>query len=128
MTDNKITIRDIMEARIFFEKKKDKEELPLSLKIKIAKFLNNTEIEAREYINKEKELIDKYAERDENGNIVYANEEKTLISIKNGAFIVERNKLDSEPVDCDYSFTEDEIKNLEPLSVSDLQAIIKFVE
>ena len=103
-----ITYRDILNTRLVFTKFL-KTELPFETSRKIQIFLDESSFILRAYRSGEKEILDKYAKRDDNGNIIF-NEENNLKSVtiledKVKEFHEEINKL--LDTDCRWHLDED---------------------
>lgn len=86
--------------------------------IKFGKLLREFEIYHRTYETRLQNIISKYGEKDDNGNFVYLNDEKTIIKWMDGMQIQANQELqnlynfelevDIEP------FTAEEMKDLQP--------------
>ena len=90
------------------------QEMPLRLSYKFSKLLSKIEKDSEFFIEKTREVILKYAEKDENGNLVQT--EDGNIRIQTGK-IEEANKAmmelnDIEVEDINITFTLDELESL----------------
>jgi hypothetical protein len=98
-----ITYNDVMLARMVFEKFWE-QELPFETAEKVENFLLEFNIARDAVMNKQNELLDKYAERDDNGNIKYEDNNGVILKDMD-SFIKEFNSfLDTE---FNYNFDED---------------------
>lgn len=103
-------------------------ELPIRLSYKISKFLQSLSQDNEFYTEKFRTIILKYADRDENGELVFIGED---IKIKQELLseaekeLAELNEL--ETTDAGITFTLEELENLE-IKPSDLQPLLPFIE
>jgi hypothetical protein len=95
-------------------KKLSSKELPIQTSIKLAKLLKQLNLENEIFANEYRKLFDKYAEKDEKGNIKFEN--NNAIALKKETieeFKIKYNEL------MDYSFNVD----FSPISISELKDI-----
>jgi hypothetical protein len=95
-------------------KKLSSKELPIQTSIKLAKLLKQLNLENEIFANEYRKLFDKYAEKDEKGNIKF--EKNNAITLKKETideFKIKYNEL------MDYSFNVD----FSPISISELKDI-----
>jgi hypothetical protein len=95
-------------------KKLSSKELPIQTSIKLAKLLKQLNLENEIFTNEYRKLFDKYAEKDEKGNIKFEN--NNAIALKKETieeFKIKYNEL------MDYSFNVD----FSPISISELKDI-----
>lgn len=103
-------------------------ELPFRVSYKISKMLSLTEKDAIFFTKKFRDIIQKYALRDEKGEIVFEGDnvkiDSTFLSAAEKE-LAELNDLDID--DIDVFFTLEELENLE-IKPSELQALLPFIK
>lgn len=102
--------------------------LPLRLAYKISKFTDQLEKDSLFFTEKFKEIIFKYAERDENNEIILDGENVRVKSDKISEAEKELEELNNiETSGEDIFFTLEELENLE-IKPSELQGLLPFIK
>ena len=103
-------------------------EMPLRLSYKFTKILSAIEIENNFFITKLREIISKYAEKDDNGNY---KEENGNILIQKPFIDLAQKEVDTlnnmEVSLPDITFTLDELESLN-IKPADLRALLPFIK
>ena len=103
-------------------------KIPSKLAYKIMKFYKSIETEGAFYNNKRKEIVDLYAEKDENGQPVVENGMIRIAEDKRSEASAAMQELDGlDVVAPSIRFTLAELEGLE-LSVADMFALDAFIE
>ena len=106
-----------------------KTSMPIRLAYKITKLLNQIEKDYSFYIEETKKIIVKYAERDEQGQLI-STENGSITLQKNLISEAEKDLLELSEIEVDLpsiSFTLDELETLN-ITPSDLQPLLPFIE
>jgi hypothetical protein len=106
-----------------------KTSMPIRLAYKITKLLNQIEKDYNFYIEETKKIIIKYAERDEQGQLI-STENGSITLQKNLISEAEKDLLELSEIEVDLpsiSFTLDELETLN-ITPSDLQSLLPFIE
>jgi hypothetical protein len=106
-----------------------KTSMPIRLAYKITKLLNQIEKDYNFYIEETKKIIIKYAERDEQGQLI-STENGSITLQKNLISEAEKDLLDLSEIEVDLpsiSFMLDELETLN-ITPSDLQSLLPFIE
>lgn len=106
-----------------------KTSMPIRLAYKITKLLNQIEKDYNFYIEETKKIIIKYAERDEQGQLI-STENGSITLQKNLISEAEKELLELSEIEVDLpsiSFTLDELETLN-ITPSDLQSLLPFIE
>lgn len=103
-------------------------EMPFSLSYKFTKILDKIETDYQYFIKKMREIINKYADKDENGELIIKDNniqiKKDFISLAEK----ELNELNNIEVTIpDISFTVEELKSLS-IKPADLRALLPFIK
>lgn len=98
----------------------DASNISIQTSIKFAKLLQEFEIYQNTYNQRLNSIIQKYGEKDENGNFVYLNEEHTIIKWMSGVSASANKELQEL-----YNFELD--INIDPFSADELEEIKKFL-
>lgn len=99
--------------------------LPLKLSYKLTKFFNAADVELKFMQDRYKEIIDKYTQKDENGNILF-DEHGNRIYI--GDFSKEVQDLLNLEVDMpDIMFKLEELENIQ-LSLEEFEVLFPFIQ
>lgn len=98
----------------------DASNISIQTSIKFAKLLQEFEIYQNTYNQRLNSIIQKYGEKDENGNFVYLNEEHTIIKWMSGVSVSANKELQEL-----YNFELD--INIDPFSADELEEIKKFL-
>lgn len=102
-------------------------KLPSQCAYKIMKFCKSIEVEEEFYYQKKNEIIDMYAEKDANGNLIINDDRVKIIEDKlqdANAAMQELNNMEVEAPNIKFSLAElDGLK----LSVSDMYALDDFI-
>ena len=116
---------DFRKAYIYFNEIK----LPLKAAYKLTKIKQAIEKETEYYGQKFQEIVDTYAQKDENGNLKY-NEDGTQIMIKDGLVMECNQKLEElhnlEIGIENYNLTIDDLGEGIEVTVDDLGALMPF--
>jgi uncharacterized metal-binding protein len=116
---------DFRKAYIYFNGIK----LPLKAAYKLTKIKQAIEKETEYYGQKFQEIVDTYAQKDENGNLKY-NEDGTQIMIKDGMVMECNQKLEElhnlEIGIENYNLTIDDLGEGIEVTVDDLDALMPF--
>lgn len=104
-------------------------KLPLKAAYKLTKIKNAVEKETEYYAEKFQEIVDTYAKKDEDGNLMY-NEDKTQILIKDG-MIAECNQKIEELHTLEigienYNLTIEDLGEGIEVTAEDLDALMPF--
>lgn len=103
-------------------------DLPFRLSYKVSKLLDKVEKDSQFYTEKFRNIIQKYAKRDENGEIIFEGEnvkiEPTSIAAAKKE-LADLNDIDIE--DINIFFTLEELENLE-IKPSELQGLLPFIK
>ena len=103
-------------------------KIPSNLAYKIMKFYKSIEIEGVFYNNKRKEIVDLYAEKDENGQPVVENGMIRIYADKTSEASAAMQELESMEVEApNIRFTLAELEGLE-LSIADMYALDAFID
>ena len=103
-------------------------KIPSKLAYKIMKFYKSIEIEGAFYNNKRKEIVDLYAEKDENGQPVVENGMIRIYADKTSEASAAMQELESMEVEApNIRFTLAELEGLE-LSIADMYALDAFID
>lgn len=117
---------DFRKAYIYFNGIK----LPLKAAYKLTKIKQAIEKETEYYGQKFQEIVDTYAQKDENGNLKY-NEDGTQIMIKDGMVMECNQKLEElhnlEIGIENYNLTIDDLGEGIEVTVDDLDALMPFL-
>ena len=107
---------------VYNEKIKNLEASNISIQtsIKFAKLLQEFEVYQNTYNQRLNSIIQKYGEKDENGDFVYLNEERTIIKWMSGVSASANKELQEL-----YNFELD--INTEPFSADELEEIKKYL-
>lgn len=104
-------------------------KLPLKAAYKLTKIKKAVEAETQYYGEKFQEIIDTYAKKDENGNLVY-NDEGTQILIKDGMVVECNQKLEElhnlEIEIENYNLTIEDLGEGIEVTTGDLDALVPF--
>lgn len=126
----KIKYNKMVQIKNSCMKLKDK-KLSIKTAYKLAKILKTVEEEDAFFREEYKKILDAYAEKDENNNYVYTDENKTNIKIQSALVEEAQNKLfDLENLDIDfpdYSFTFEDFEKID-LSMDDLMGLVDFIK
>ena len=105
-------------------------KLPLKAAYKLTKIKNAVENETQYYGEKFQEIVDTYAQKDENGNLKY-NEDGTQILIKDGMIMECNQKLEElhnlEIGIENYNLTIDDLGDSIEVTAGDLDALMPFL-
>lgn len=116
---------DFRKAYNFFNEVK----LPLKAAYKLTKIKNAIENETQYYGEKFQEIVDTYAKKDENGNLMY-NEDGSQILIKDGMVMECNQKLEElhnlEVGVENYNLTIDDLGEGIEVTTEDLDALMPF--
>ena len=103
-------------------------ELPFRLAYKISKLLDQVEKDSAFYTEKFRNIVVKYAERDEKGEIVFEGDNIKIPQNKLSAAEKELEDLNNvEATDINVTFTLDELEDLQ-MKPSELQGLLPFIE
>lgn len=103
------------------------EKLSPKLSYKLMKFIKEIEVEEDFYTKKLNELVDKYGERDENNNLIYADNGVKIREDKMPDCNSELQEIGDVDVDTpSITFTLDELDSVK-LSVSDMFFLQDFI-
>lgn len=117
---------DLVKAERVIESLSDK-KLDINLSYKFMKFLKSIKDDVNFYDNKAKEIIEKYAERDENDNIVGEGTSIQLDAEKQAEMKKEIEELNNKEVDePSIKFNMAELQGLQ-LSVVELLSLDKII-
>lgn len=103
-------------------------DLPFRLSYKVSKLLDKVERDSQFYTEKLRNIIQKYAMRDENGEIILEGENVKIESTSITA--AEKELADLNDIDVDdinIFFTLEELENLE-IKPSELQGLLPFIK
>lgn len=124
-----LKIAQILNFREFYEKVKDK-KLPLKTTYKFTKLFAKLDTELLFYQEQLQKIMDKYGEKDVEGNFVLT-PEKTGIMIQKQFLPIcqkEMNELHNLDVELDgFSFTLDELEGLE-MTIGEMNILAPFIE
>lgn len=121
-------ITNVLEFKTLYETIKDK-KLPIKVSYKMAKLLQQLEMEINFYQEKIAAIVQEYGKKDERGNLVTV--ESGVFEIQEGklsecnAKIEELAALEIQPIDIKFSF--DELETLE-LSIQEINCLMPFLE
>ena len=100
----------------------------MQLALKVVKFIKAIETETNFYNQKYSEIISKYAEKDENGNIIFGEKGYRIDKEFVEEFTEETNKLNDVNIDMPkISFTTDELSKCD-LTGNGLYALYPFID
>lgn len=117
----------IVESRESLKKLNTAEGLPFKTALSIAKSIKEIDEILQVYENKRKELINKYGEKDENGELVIKDDNVKLTN--RTAFVNEFNTLAMEDVDIEIKkISVDDLENVTSLTPSDINNISFLLE
>lgn len=106
----------------------NEKEMPFSLSYKFTKILDKIETDYQYFIKKMREIINKYAEKDENGELVIKDNN---IQIKKDFITLAEKELEElnniEVSLPEITFTLDELKTLN-IKPADLRALLPFIK
>ena len=104
-------------------------KLPLKAAYKLTKIKQGVEKETEYYAQKFQEIVETYAKKDENGNLLY-NEDCTQILIKDGMVLECNEKLEElhqlEVGIENYNLTIDDLGDDVQVTTEDLDALMPF--
>lgn len=104
-------------------------KLPLKAAYKLTKIKQGVEKETEYYAQKFQEIVETYAKKDENGNLLY-NEDGTQILIKDGMVLECNEKLEElhqlEVGIENYNLTIDDLGDDVQVTTEDLDALMPF--
>lgn len=104
-------------------------KLPLKAAYKLTKIKQGVEKETEYYAQKFQEIVETYAKKDENGNLLY-NEDGTQILIKDGMVLECNEKLEElhqlEVGIENYNLTIDDLGDDIQVTTEDLDALMPF--
>lgn len=117
----------LIESKDSLKKLNTAEGLPFKTALYIAKDIKEIDEVLQVYENKRKELINKYGEKDENGELVIKDDSVKLTD--RAAFINEFNALAMEDVDIEIKkISVDDLENVTSLTPSDINNISFLLE
>ena len=123
----KITMKQGIALYNFYPNIKDA-VIPIKLAYKFSKSFNKISQELEFYNEQLKKILDRYAERDEDGQLIT---QENSVKIKLGCEATcqqELHELDSIQIDLDdFSFTLDELENLN-LTIEQMNALLPFIK
>lgn len=112
----------LIESKDSLKKLNTAEGLPFKVAFSLAKDIKEIDEALTVYENKRKELINKYGEKDDNGELVIKDDSVKLTD--RAAFVNEFNALAMEDVDIEIKkISVDDLKNVTSLTPSDINNI-----
>ena len=125
-------MNEVIELSNLYETIKDI-KMPLKTSYKFSRLMRQVQTEIEFYQTKFKELVDEYAERDNNGEYIYSDDGQSISIIKGkeqecNEKIAELQNLDVDIKDISFSF--DELETLENLnlSVAQMSCLIPLIK
>lgn len=117
----------LVESNGSLKKLNTAEGLPFKIALSIARDIKSIDEVLQVYENKRKELINKYGEKDENGELVIKDGNVKLTD--RAAFVNEFNALAMEDVDIEIKkISVDDLENVTSLTPSDINDISFLLE
>lgn len=102
--------------------------LPFALAYKFNKLANKANEEINFYRENMQKIIEEYAERDENGEMIFTDAENVKLRPDSTEECNKKiNELSNIEVDINIKFTPEELSSLE-LSINDLQTLMPLIE
>jgi hypothetical protein len=125
--ENRMKLYQLVESNDSLKKLNTAEGLPFKTALSIARDIKNIEEVLQVYENKRKELVNKYGEKDENGELVIKDDSVKLTD--RAAFVNEFNALAMEDVDIEIKkISVDDLENVTSLTPSDINNISFLLE
>lgn len=125
----KLSVKSAKDFDTAYESQLKNEKLPITVSYKLAKISKKIKEDLEFYTNKLQEILKEYAEFDENGQIIYI--DNNFIKIKDGKIeeCQEKiNELENLIIEIDYSpLSIDDLGNIE-MSADTLEKLLPILE